>query len=168
MPEPHRRPCRDHEREWQGRYVDRELSDEWLVALNGLASFQLISICAGHAGESSDRPATPPHINLRLRPELTRLAYATWDGLSVGLAAEFSRLFPREHTIAEAEISYRVIHDRGGASLNRRFIIRVRGLSRRRPDEPDPEMKDWFGSTVVGCRQLDRFVTDRLGVSVAE
>ena len=161
MPGLANRTCREYERLWQGRCVDRNLSDDWLAALNTLDVFRLVSICEGHLAERGGR-ASAPHVNLRLRPELVGAAYAGWDDLSVGLAAEFGRLVRPIDTTAEAELRLAVRLGRGGASGQADFVIRLRGVRVRASAHMEPEVAAWFAQTIAQCQALDRLVAGRL------
>lgn len=164
MPVPASRQCREYERPWQDRFVDRNLADDWLVALNTLDVFRLISICEGHS-EGGGRRASGPHINLRLRPELVRAAYAGWDGLSVGLAAEFGRLFRPEDGTAEVELRLPIRLGRDGVHTQPDLVVRLQSLRRRASPELEPWAADWLAAAVGQCRALDEFVGRRLGHS---
>ena len=74
-----RRACRDHGREWKGFCVDNGLEDGWLVSLNDLAAFDLISICEGHCDRCTDSPMTPLHVKLRLKERLLAGIARRWD-----------------------------------------------------------------------------------------
>jgi hypothetical protein len=162
MPRHSPRPCREYEREWQGRYVDRNLSDDWLVALNALDVFRLISICEGHLDGPGGR-ASAPHVNLRLRPKLVRAAYAFWDDLSVGLAGEFGRLFSSASTVVEAELRLQVRLGPGGVVSRPDMVIKLRGVRVRASRELEPEVVNWFSQVVAQSRSLDQLVAARIG-----
>ena len=161
MPTPASRPCREYQRLWQGRCVDRNLADDWLISLNTLGVFQLISICEGHVYEDGRRPSVP-HINLRLRSELVRTAYAVWDDLSIGLAGEFGRVFQPTTTIADAELRLGVQLGRNGLSSRPDMVIKLRAVRVRASRNMEPEVAEWFSQAVANCRAIDRLVCSRV------
>lgn len=148
MPNREARPCRDHERTWQGRCVDRNLADDWLTALNALRSFRLISICEGHANLQG-RPHSAPHINLRLHPAIVRQLPAVWDDFSVGIAAELGRHFSADESVVEAELRLRVQFGVDGARSRPDFVIRVRSRRPRSRPEFEPAEAQWFEGAVL-------------------
>jgi len=164
MPPLQRRTPRDGERRWQGHNVDVNLTDDWLLPLNGLSAFRLVSICEGHLETGSGR-ASAPHVNLRLKAEFVQLACASWDDLSIGLAGELGRHFQTEDTHAEVELRRRVATGRDGVASCSDLVIRLRSQRSRSKIEMEPEVTTWFGSVVEKCQSLDRFICRRLGVA---
>ncbi|HQR09306.1 MAG TPA: hypothetical protein PLN21_20960 [Gemmatales bacterium] len=138
--------------------MDRNLSDDWLIALNSLRVFRLISICEGHVEVSGRRPSSP-HINLRLRPELVRKALTVWDKLSISLHDEFGRAFQPGNTIAEAELRLRVQFGRNEASSRPDMVIKLRATRVRASSDIEKEVADWFTQSIKHCQALDRLVS---------
>lgn len=70
------------QRLWRGISVDKNLRNSWLVALNSLQMFELISICEGH-WNSNMRMMDSPHVNLRWKDveSAPYLLYELVDGL---------------------------------------------------------------------------------------
>jgi hypothetical protein len=127
-----------------------------------LKSLCLVSICEGHMARGSDRRPTGPHINLRLRSDLTSAAYADWDGLSPALAAEFRRLFPPDRSAVEAEFRLSVRNGRTSSVCRQVLVIRIRSLRVRESHKTEPEVADWFRDAVTGSEALDELVVSRL------
>lgn len=44
----HLREPRQDQKSWNRHTVDKNLNEDWLIALNRLSIFNLISICEGH------------------------------------------------------------------------------------------------------------------------
>jgi hypothetical protein len=88
-----RRQRREYEREWNSYCVDKNLEDEWLIRLNDLEAFRLISICMGHSGCQTELAKAAPHIKPkpkeRLLPGIARCwdenkSFTIWVSLSLG------------------------------------------------------------------------------------
>jgi hypothetical protein len=162
MPKPTlRRACRDYERLWRGRCVDRNLADEWLERLNDLRSCRLISICEGHL--RAGRRATGPHINLRLKPGFVSVAFDTWDSLSIELATRLPTLFDSADTIVAANLHLEVRLVRDAVQQRRDCVIRINSRRARTTEDMDAETADWFQRSVLASESLDEFLLDRLG-----
>lgn len=145
------RECRDHERLWQGRCVDKNLQDDWLERLNRLSCFKLISICEGHAERRSSA-----HLNLRLKPEFLSQIGAVWEEI-VAAAQSVSRA----GTI-DCETGFEIERRWRDRTERRREDLVVRVQCRAPQNGWNAKTEVWFGSAVAFLEQSDHFVSHEL------
>ena len=161
-----RRECRDYERIWRGRCVDRNLEDAWLEALNALAVFDLISICEGHVSEQPNRLRGRPHINLRLKATLLPEVIGAWSSTRKALREITIELFREIEASVTLELKHRIqlgpheIQDRDD------FTVKIQSRQAREGHSIDVGTISWFHYTVSAIEELDRFMSTRLRPSV--
>jgi hypothetical protein len=155
-----RRECRDHEREWRGFCVDRNLEDDWLVRLNDLAAFDLISICEGHCGRQTEPTRTPAHIKLRLKEQRLPSIASHWDEHKIAILSEVNELFQTGDTYVNLELKFRLRSGTGRLTYQEEMIIRVHSRQLRATGEMPPETRTWFQQSVERIEKTDRFVAD--------
>ena len=153
-----RRACRDHEREWNGYCVDKGLEDGWLVSLNGLAAFDLISICEGHCDRRTDPPRTPPHVKLRLKERLLPGVARRWDEHKMAVLDAVNALFQTGDTYVNLELKFKLRSATGRFNYQEELILRVHGREVRSADAMDAQTRDWFQETVGRIESLDQLV----------
>ena len=150
-----RRECRDSEREWNGFCVDKNLRDEWLVPLNGLNAFNLISICEGHCHRRSEPRMRPPHIKLRLKERLLHGVTGRWDEHKTAVLGEVNRLSQVGDTYVNLELRCKLRSGAARLSYQEDLIVRIHGREARVSEEMDPETHAWFQRTVELVPELD-------------
>ncbi|RMG74789.1 MAG: hypothetical protein D6710_01125 [Nitrospirae bacterium] len=155
------RQPRPHERRWHNYWVDRNLEDRWLEALNSLHAFKLISICEGHIAYKG-RSTRTPHINLRMKRRFLRLFVRKFNDLSVDLYRTFVTLFNDDDTYIDIEYKIRFKSSHRGRAINRDVVIHVRSRNPRTSEEMDEQTKRWFEQIVERLRGFDRFIKERL------
>ena len=153
-----RRTCRDHEREWNGFCVDRNLEDDWLVRLNDLKTFDLISICEGHCNHQTEPAQTPPHIKLRLKEHLLPGIARRWDEQKMAVVSEVSRLFETGDTYVNLELKFKLRSGRGRLIYQQDLIVRIHHRQVRISAEMDDKTHDWFRQTVGRIEELDNLI----------
>lgn len=152
------RNCREHERLWRDRCVDKNLKDDWLERLNTLQSFELISICEGHL----DRR---PHINLRLRPDLIAALANDWHAYQAKFQEGISNIFRYPLTSASFELRYRY-STRGGRSHYREdAVLKIEALRERSSRNEELNQDEWFMANVQASEDFDKFIGDLLLVA---
>jgi len=156
------RHCREHERLWRDRCVDRNLEDGWLESLNALTSLELISICEGHATPGHNRLRGRPGINLRLKASLLPQALKLWDTLSSTLEATLRRLFAGESTSAIVELKLEIRLRRSGSGIRHKLTARIEAREPRAVAEMDAETNDWFRNVVRSIQDLDSLLHSEL------
>ena len=109
-----RRKCTDHEREWRGFCVDKNLQDDWLERLNSLEAFSPISICEGHCNGRAKPTQTPPHVKLRLKERFLSDIAIYWNEQKMVIV---SKVWPHFPSFAEAPMK---AMDSGWKNLPRR------------------------------------------------
>lgn len=155
-----RRRCRDHEREWRGFCVDRNLEDDWLECLNALDTFDLISICEGHCSHQAEPSRTPPHIKMRLKEQFLPDIARRWDEHKMGILGEVNRLFQVGDTYVNLELKFKLRSGTGRLSYQEEMVMRVHGRQARVSEEIDAATCAWFEQSVERIEALDRFVAD--------
>jgi len=154
-----RRGCRDHEREWRGYCVDKNLEDDWLLRLNDLATFDLISICEGHC-DRSDPPRTPPHIKLKINEDsLPRIA-TRWDEHKMAVLNAVSRHFQVGDTYVNLELKFKLRSTTGRLNYEENLIMRIHGRRARESEEMDAGTRLWFQQNVERIEELDGLIAD--------
>jgi len=138
---------REHERPWRGRFVDRNLHDDWLMRLNSLAAFDLFSICEGHVGDRR-RPDGAPHVNLRLHGEYMAILVLRWSSFHDQLDQAAVECFNRDSTHWEFELRMGTRLSRLGPRRRKDFVVRLRSTTARTTGEPEPSLAAWFGEIV--------------------
>jgi hypothetical protein len=164
MPErPSRRQCPDHQRLWRGHCVDQGLDDAWLVALNELGAFDLISICEGHAGQRATSSRSRPHINLRLKSNLLAKAVTAWTSISAGLSDNLSGIFAFDATSAKVELKQQVCLARSEPLRRQDFTVCMQSRQPRVDTTMEPGCIEWFQATIESIKNLDRYMASLLG-----
>lgn len=153
-----RRKCRDHEREWRGFCVDRNLEDDWLARLNDLDTFDLISICEGHCGRQTEPSRTPPHIKLRLKERLLPGIASHWDKHKMAILGKVNELFQAGDAYVNLELKFKLRSSTGRLSYQEEMIMRVHGLQARAVEEMGPLTRIWFQRSVERIEEVDHFI----------
>ncbi len=150
--------CKDYERLWRDRCVDRNLEDDWLERLNNLNALKLIGICEGHHRQRLSSAGRYPHINLRLNEHLLPDVARNWDHLRADILNEVHNLFQAGDTLFNLELKYKLRSGRGRLTYHEDLTLRIRCDQVRGSAEMDPETYDWFGRSVERIEILDRIV----------
>lgn len=149
-----RRACKEYERQWTSFCVDENLEDEWLVRLNALKSFRLISICEGH----SNLRAIFPHINLRLERELHSGIARHWDKVRTAVGNLVVGALQATDTYVDCELKFRIKSGSAGTSYREDLTIKMRSLRPRVSPEMDSDTRRWFQQCIAQIEKVDRFV----------
>jgi hypothetical protein len=150
-----RRKCRDHEREWKGFCVDRNLEDDWLERLNRLEALSLISICEGHCDRRTEPSGKSPHIKLRLKEHLLPGLAGHWDDQKMTVVSEVNRLFQTGDTYVNLELKFKLRSGTGRLNYQEDLIVRVHSRQARPSEEMDAETCDWLQHSVSRIEELD-------------
>jgi hypothetical protein len=151
-----RRKCRDHEKEWRGFCIDKNLKDDWLVRLNSLAAFSLISICEGHCDRQAD--GVSPHIKLRLKERHLPGIASHWDDHKMAVVSEVGKLFQTGDTYVNLELKFKLRSGTGRLNYQEDLIVRIHCRRARDSEEMDARTHDWFQYSVSRIEDLDGFV----------
>ena len=154
---PHRQ-CRDFEREWQDRCVDRGLEDSWLDRLNRLTAFDLISVCEGHPSRQSDAHSTMPHIKLRLREAFLAEVTSQWDDHKLAVVDTVARLFQTGDTYVNLELKLRLRTTTNRLNYQEDMLVRIHRRHRMRSEAMGTGVRDWFDGTVPRVEELDTVI----------
>jgi hypothetical protein len=154
-----RRKCRDHEREWSGFCVDKNLEDDWLERVNVLKTFNLISICEGHCDRRTEPSRTSPHIKLRLKEHLLTDIACHWDEHKRIIVSEVSRLFQTGDTYVGLELKFKLRSATGRLVYEESLIVAIYGRQAEASPGMAPETYDWFRQSVSRVEELDGLVT---------
>lgn len=153
-----RRKCRDHEREWRGFCVDKNLQDDWLERLNDLQAFSLISICEGHYNRQAEPSRTPPHVKLRLKERLLPDVASYWDEHKMEVLSKVNELFQTGDTYVNLELKFKLRLGTGRLDYQENLIVRIHGRQARASGEIDTDTNGWFEQTVDRIQDLDHHV----------
>jgi len=155
-----RRKCRDHEREWRGFCVDKNLEDDWLARLNDLATFDLISICEGHCCRQTEPSRTPPHVKLRLKESCLPGIASQWDDHKMAILSEVNRLFQTGETYVNLELKFKLRSGTGRLNYQEEMIMRIHGRQARDSEEMGEATRTWFRKCVEQIEELDRLIAE--------
>jgi hypothetical protein len=154
-----RRKCKDHEREWHGFCVDRNLEDDWLEGLNNLEIFNLISICEGHYDRQAEPSRrTSPHIRLRLKEDFLVGVTSRWDEHKMMVVSEVNRLFQTADTYVGLELKFKLRSTTSRLIYEESLTMRIHSRQPRTLQEMDDGIRDWFRRSVRRIEELDSFV----------
>jgi len=150
-----RREPRPHERIWQDRCVDKNLKDEWLIRLNDLQAFDLISICGGHI-----KPTRNPHINLRLKKECFPAVSDKWHHSGRIMSRLIDSIFSSEHSVVEIELKDVFRRWNGRYTWRQDLTTRIRCSQAGMPKSMKSGIKTWFETVIGEIKELDKFFVD--------
>jgi hypothetical protein len=153
-----RRKCRDHEKEWNGFCVDKNLDDDWLARLNNLAAFNLISICEGHCGRPTEPSKARPHVKLKLKERLLPGVAAHWSEHKVALVHKVNELFQAGDTYVNLELKFKLRTATSRLNYEESLVVRIHSREVRTFEEMDARIVDWFQRGVSRVEALDDFV----------
>jgi hypothetical protein len=160
---PSRRPCPEHQKEWHGLYVDKNLHDIWLEKLNLLNVFNLISICEGHYRNQNARSGEP-HINLRMKGDMLQslLSKTPETDTYNFIQEQLNRLFVSESTIADVVIEHKVRIQHLQYSVCQDTTSHIRCRLRKTSEEMTSEIINWFEEIVILIQSLDESINNYL------
>ena len=158
-----RRKCRDHEREWNGFCVDKNLQDDWLARLNNLRTLDLISVCEGHLIRHSEPSRTAPHIKFRLKEHLLPGVAKCWDQHKMVIVSEVSGLFQTGDTYVNVELKFKLRSGTGRLIYQEDLIVRVHSQQVRSSEEIDAGTCSLFQQSVSRIEELDRLIAQLWG-----
>ena len=150
------RECREYERIWKGRYVDKHLADHWLEALNGLSCFNLISICEGHT-TVDHHPREYPHINLRMKPECFSLILRDEKNFLQFVRTALVQICHNETTNIRVEYTQK-FYNLG--SWQNDFVVHFQACLNSAQDVDFSVRSRWFDQVVQNSIQFDRAIKE--------
>jgi hypothetical protein len=156
LPIHYRRGPRSHERVWRNRCVDRNLKDYWLISLNELQSFDLISICEGH----SNRRRTYPHINLRLKEEYFPIVSQEWYRSRQIMSRSIDNILSSEKTAVEIKLEIIFRKRNGRYNIMQNFIVKMQCLHTNEQKSINSKIISWFDLIISEIQEFDTFIFD--------
>jgi hypothetical protein len=154
-----RRKCAKYEREWNGFCVDRNVEDNWLLRLNSLKSFNLISICEGHCNRRAEPTKRIPHIKLRLKDYLIPGVAAHWDQHKMAILGEVNGLFQNGDTYVNMELKFKLRLGTGRLTYQEDLVVRIHSRRPRTSDDMDAATRCWFQENTSYIEELDGYIT---------
>ena len=151
-----RREPKPHERVWGDRCVDRNLKDEWLISLNKLQAFDLVSTCEGHV--SSRHPC--PHLNLRLKEEYFPIVSHEWHRSGRTMSRIIDSIFSAEASHVEIELKDVFRKRNGRYTYRQHFGVRIQCLHTRESESIENRIMAWFELIISEIQKLDTFISD--------
>jgi len=153
-----RRKCREHEREWNGFCVDKNLKDEWLARLNDLQALELISICEGHSARQTGSSRRSPHIKLRLKDPLLPGVARHWDEHKMAILEKVNALFQTGSTYVHLELKFKLRSTTSRLNYEENLLVRIHARQPKVAKEMDPVTCDWFEQSVDRVEELDSLI----------
>jgi hypothetical protein len=146
---PRKRFPRDDQLEWNGRFVDIDLEDQWLESLNDLIHFNLISICEGH----TDRNRYP-HINLRLKAAFLPKNHTQKEVLVKTIREIIDNVFK------ELQVNYSLTWNERWSSLDRILdrTLTINLISRTTFINEIQNRNKWFENMIQNIIVFDRSI----------
>jgi hypothetical protein len=156
------RSCRDDQRTWNERCVDKNLQDDWLIRLNGLDCFDLISICEGHLGLGQRSQRRTASINLRMKNiYFEKIAYQ-WEKYKTNVRDNIQNTLDVDNTNYELELKFSYRNFRNRLSNNENLSIRINCTFQRNSKKIDDVTFTWFDKIVSQIEKLDGFFGNSL------
>jgi hypothetical protein len=143
-----------HERLWNGRCVDKDLKDEWLLALNSFKTFNTVSICQGHMDRDNDLSC--PHINLKIKPEyIVKLKEAMDNPKITGHLAQFPK---------DTDWDYEYCEERSNEQpeIKKEIIFRFMRIQKQTSSSMNKSTEKWFEKMIQSLLLLDQLFSDVL------
>ncbi len=150
-----RQECREDQRRWRDRCVDKNVDDLWLESLNDLNAFDLISICEGHPGR---RFHDYPGINLRLKAENVHHVIGAWNATADMLFSSLPITFGRIEVFVEVDLQRRIRLISGIPRKDDKLIVRISSRQRRIGSIMDSDTINWFVAAVESTKNLDKVI----------
>ena len=141
--------------------MDRHLEDDWLVRLNALGAFDLISICEGHCGRPAEPSSIPPHIKLRLKEQLLPGIARHWDQHKIAVLGKVNEFLQDGDTFVNLELRFKLRSGTGRFSYQEEMIMRVHGRQAAAAEAIDamcPATRTWFQRSLGRIEEVDRFM----------
>ena len=152
----HKTPRRPgpHERLWNGRCVDKDLKDEWLLALNSFKTFNTVSICQGHINR--DDELFCPHINLKIKPEYIVKLKGAMDTPEI---TDHLAKFPKD-----TDWDYEYCEERSNEQpeIKKEIMFRFMRLKKRTSSGMNRSTEKWFEKMIQLLLALDQIFADEL------
>ena len=137
--------CREYERWWvnpdtgEGRCIDKNLTDEWLLRLNRLRILRLKSICEGHLDADNFSQKNTPDISLELTER--------FENQSERISAEIASM---KNTEPEIEFAY------GHSEFEpKAFFLNLKCKRKRCSTELEPWVTNWFQRVIELVQSID-------------
>lgn len=150
------RPCREHERVWNGYYVDKNLKDEWLERLNCLPVFELINICEGITERRGAVTYDLPHIYCRVKPRFSYLVAHHFN--DIRLVAALQSICSPDDTRVQLDVKRRFSGQTKTLSYIDHLVLRLTFLKQRSSRDIDRETERWFERMMCEVEALNEIV----------
>ncbi len=152
-------PCLDHERVWNGIRVDIGLEDEWLVALNSLDSFYLISICVGHETNLHTTTNQCPDIAIRYD---RRKEYVSSSEEITAMISDMQKLsrevFPKHYFALNMSMGIKVLTAKNGFCEENKISLHI-DVSNQFKTGLSSKKQEWFEMAVQKITEFDKIWT---------
>lgn len=159
MPDQPLRQCREHERLWNGCYVDKNLKDEWLKRLNILSLFDLINICEGITETRGELAFAQPHVYCKAKQRYCSAISRHFNDKN--LIKNLQNFSVLGETRVELDVKRRFFKDDGDTGYYAdNIILKLTFLRERCSREIDEETTRWFEHIVSGIEAFDGFLKD--------
>jgi hypothetical protein len=139
-----------HQRLWNGRCVDKDLKDEWLIALNSFKTFNTVSICQGHMDR--DDELFCPHINLKIKPEYIVKLKGAMDN------PEITHHLAKFHKDTDWDYEYCEKRNNVQSEIRREIIFRFMRLKKRTSSRMNKSTEKWFEMMIQSLMALDQII----------
>ncbi len=153
--QPERR-CREHERVWNGYYVDKNLKDEWLERLNSLPAFDLINICEGITERQGVITYGLPHIYCKIKPGFSYVVAHRFNDMRIVTALQ--NIPASENTRVELEVKRRFPGHTKAPPYTDHLVLKLTFLKQRFSRHIDKSTERWFERMLHKVEALDAFI----------
>jgi len=155
-----RRSCRDYERIWNDRCVDKNLKDDWLLRLNNLNCFDLKSICEGHSNQGSRRLRRTANINLQIKSIYFEKIACKWEKYKLSVRNNIQNILDADNTRYELELKYSCRKFRNRISTIENLTLRINCTFQRNSKKLDNITSTWFDKIVPQIEKFDSFLSE--------
>ena len=143
------------QRPWRRHWVDINLKDEWLEALNALTVLYLVSICEGHPPKNAQGDGTCPHVILRLWRTTHPARTQYFEHEAVALQHLLRGLPPRQGSYVRVTLSTVLTLSKNRALVGREVFVHFYGYGLRLSDATARDATAWFEGVIGDAQSID-------------
>jgi hypothetical protein len=151
------RQPRETEKRWNSHNVDKNLEEDWLISLNSLKAFNLISICEGHVNTRSPG-RNRPHFNLRIKERFIPLYINIVDKDAYSIQNKMAEIFNTELSRINLEFKITLNPSRAMQYIRRDLTIRIESMITRYSEKIEYSVIEWFNNTIDETIKFDGFI----------
>ncbi len=143
------------QRLWRQHWVDINLKDEWLEALNALTALRLVSICEGHPPETAQGIGASPHVRLRSWRTTDPARIQCFEHEAVAMRDHLEGLFRRQGDRVKVTLSTQLSLCGSRIIVGRDVLVLFIVAGLRLSDATARDAEAWFEQVIVDAQSID-------------